>query len=172
MEVPKYPRSKVKVAKCLFQTVWKEVTKLKWLGLSICDFVSKLLPQHPPNGHWFTQIVSIPCGSQFHLWNNCLCWRKEEFRYEWSSDFAFQSGFKSCTWETYHLTQILPNVSKDNPIISLNHLWNIWQCLTKPCFHMANSCRFVDWCFHCFQKKFTFILGLLFKVALLLNLST
>ena len=25
-------------------------------------------------------------------------------------------------------------------------LWKIWQCLTKPCFHLANSCRFVDWC--------------------------
>ena len=28
----------------------------------------------------WNQIVFFPCGSQFHLWNSSLCWRKEEFR--------------------------------------------------------------------------------------------
>ena len=43
-------------------------------GLQLCTLASSKWPLI------WNQIVFFPCGSQFHLWNNCLCWRKEEFR--------------------------------------------------------------------------------------------
>ena len=48
----------------------KETTKMLITWLRICLQMATDL----------NQFVFNPCESQLHLWNNCLCWRKEEFR--------------------------------------------------------------------------------------------
>ena len=114
-------RKKAKCTGIQWQKMGSELKgeKAPKLWVNLLRNSSRLVLQHAPFCHWFETKLSSIHGDhpRLHYLINFLK------RGKIVKILDFHSMIKTCASATYHLTQILQNIPKNNPILSLKTIF-------------------------------------------------
>ena len=112
-------RKKAKCTGIQWQKMGSELKgeKAPKLWVNLLRNSSRLVLQHAPFCHWFDFETMWTISQDFITLRNFLK------RGKIVKILDFHSMIQTCASATYHLTQILQNIPKDNPILSLKTIF-------------------------------------------------